>query len=164
MELPSQDNISLTSTETPPPLYVPTSQHGIPKVPLPGFYLNIITKLCFYFPLDCVRSLAKERPLNNNKHLSGVIKNSINSLLVFGSDRGPVGAWSGLPHGGGSGRIQRASYPHYTWCHLSLLLHQLPIWPQPDTSPTQARVGGQDELQGSGCPCQGELTGSDTER
>ncbi|KAK3511735.1 hypothetical protein QTP70_020738, partial [Hemibagrus guttatus] len=31
MELPSQDNISLTSTETPPPLYVPTSQHGIPK-------------------------------------------------------------------------------------------------------------------------------------
>uniref|UniRef100_A0A8B9HCF4 Inactive rhomboid protein n=1 Tax=Astyanax mexicanus TaxID=7994 RepID=A0A8B9HCF4_ASTMX len=32
MELPSQDNISLTSTETPPPLYVPSSQHGIPKV------------------------------------------------------------------------------------------------------------------------------------
>ncbi|XP_047006698.1 inactive rhomboid protein 1 isoform X1 [Ictalurus punctatus] len=32
MELPSQDNISLTSTETPPPLYVPTSQHGIPKI------------------------------------------------------------------------------------------------------------------------------------
>ncbi|XP_062846380.1 inactive rhomboid protein 1 [Trichomycterus rosablanca] len=32
MELPSQDNISLTSTETPPPLYVPSSQHGIPKI------------------------------------------------------------------------------------------------------------------------------------
>lgn len=32
MELPSQDNISLTSTETPPPLYVPSSQHGMQKV------------------------------------------------------------------------------------------------------------------------------------
>ncbi|KAG7265877.1 hypothetical protein CRUP_016140 [Coryphaenoides rupestris] len=28
MELPSQDNLSLTSTETPPPLYVPAGQHG----------------------------------------------------------------------------------------------------------------------------------------
>uniref|UniRef100_A0A671SPC9 Inactive rhomboid protein n=1 Tax=Sinocyclocheilus anshuiensis TaxID=1608454 RepID=A0A671SPC9_9TELE len=32
MELPSQDNISLTSTETPPPLYVPSSQHGMQKI------------------------------------------------------------------------------------------------------------------------------------
>ncbi|XP_058851865.1 inactive rhomboid protein 1 isoform X2 [Acipenser ruthenus] len=32
MDLPSQDNISLTSTETPPPLYVPTSQHGMQKI------------------------------------------------------------------------------------------------------------------------------------
>lgn len=32
MDLPSQDNISLTSTETPPPLYVPASQHGMQKV------------------------------------------------------------------------------------------------------------------------------------
>ncbi|XP_063046244.1 inactive rhomboid protein 1 isoform X2 [Engraulis encrasicolus] len=32
MELPSQDNISLTSTETPPPLYVPASSHGMQKI------------------------------------------------------------------------------------------------------------------------------------
>uniref|UniRef100_A0A3Q2SRA0 Inactive rhomboid protein n=1 Tax=Fundulus heteroclitus TaxID=8078 RepID=A0A3Q2SRA0_FUNHE len=32
MDLPSQDNISLTSTETPPPLYVPGSQHGMQKI------------------------------------------------------------------------------------------------------------------------------------
>ncbi|KAG7265886.1 hypothetical protein CRUP_016149 [Coryphaenoides rupestris] len=32
MELPSQDNLSLTSTETPPPLYVPAGQHGMQKV------------------------------------------------------------------------------------------------------------------------------------
>ncbi|XP_033887214.2 inactive rhomboid protein 1 isoform X1 [Acipenser ruthenus] len=32
MDLPSQDNISLTSTETPPPLYVPASQHGMQKI------------------------------------------------------------------------------------------------------------------------------------
>ena len=32
MDLPSQDNISLTSTETPPPLYVSSSQHGMQKV------------------------------------------------------------------------------------------------------------------------------------
>lgn len=32
MDLPSQDNISLASTETPPPLYVPSSQHGMQKV------------------------------------------------------------------------------------------------------------------------------------
>uniref|UniRef100_W5MLS5 Inactive rhomboid protein n=2 Tax=Lepisosteus oculatus TaxID=7918 RepID=W5MLS5_LEPOC len=32
MDLPSQDNISLTSTETPPPLYVPPSQHGMQKI------------------------------------------------------------------------------------------------------------------------------------
>ncbi|XP_061086934.1 inactive rhomboid protein 1 isoform X2 [Conger conger] len=32
MDLPSQDNISLTSTETPPPLYVPSSQHGMQKI------------------------------------------------------------------------------------------------------------------------------------
>lgn len=36
MDLPSQDNISLTSTETPPPLYVPTSQHGMQKVRWPA--------------------------------------------------------------------------------------------------------------------------------
>ncbi|MED6240779.1 Inactive rhomboid protein 1, partial [Ataeniobius toweri] len=32
MDLPSQDNISLTSTETPPPLYVRSSQHGMQKI------------------------------------------------------------------------------------------------------------------------------------
>ncbi|KAG9334804.1 hypothetical protein JZ751_006553 [Albula glossodonta] len=32
MDLPSQDNISLTSTETPPPLYLPSSQHGMQKI------------------------------------------------------------------------------------------------------------------------------------
>lgn len=34
MDLSSQDNISLTSTETPPPLYVPSSAHtfGMQKV------------------------------------------------------------------------------------------------------------------------------------
>uniref|UniRef100_A0A8B9KGR4 Inactive rhomboid protein n=1 Tax=Astyanax mexicanus TaxID=7994 RepID=A0A8B9KGR4_ASTMX len=32
MDLPSQDNISMTSTETPPPLYLPPSQHGIQKI------------------------------------------------------------------------------------------------------------------------------------
>ncbi|KAI4822144.1 hypothetical protein KUCAC02_007706 [Chaenocephalus aceratus] len=32
MDLPSQDNISLTSTETPPPLYVPSSQYGMQKI------------------------------------------------------------------------------------------------------------------------------------
>ncbi|TRY83731.1 hypothetical protein DNTS_003948 [Danionella cerebrum] len=32
MELPSQDNISLTSTETPPPLYLPSTQHGMQKI------------------------------------------------------------------------------------------------------------------------------------
>ncbi|MGH0135636.1 UNVERIFIED_CONTAM: hypothetical protein FKN15_057941 [Acipenser sinensis] len=32
MDFPSQDNISLTSTETPPPLYVPASQHGMQKI------------------------------------------------------------------------------------------------------------------------------------
>lgn len=36
MDLPSQDNISLTSTETPPPLYVPSSQHGMQKVKAGG--------------------------------------------------------------------------------------------------------------------------------
>ncbi|XP_023664950.2 inactive rhomboid protein 1 isoform X1 [Paramormyrops kingsleyae] len=32
MDLSSQDNLSLTSTETPPPLYVPASQHGMQKI------------------------------------------------------------------------------------------------------------------------------------
>ncbi|XP_018610281.1 inactive rhomboid protein 1 isoform X2 [Scleropages formosus] len=32
MELPSQDNISITSTETPPPLYVPAHPHGMQKI------------------------------------------------------------------------------------------------------------------------------------
>ncbi|XP_030630123.1 inactive rhomboid protein 1 [Chanos chanos] len=32
MDLPSQDNISMTSTETPPPLYVPPAQHGMQKI------------------------------------------------------------------------------------------------------------------------------------
>ncbi|XP_077383395.1 inactive rhomboid protein 1 isoform X3 [Festucalex cinctus] len=32
MDLPSQDNISLASTETPPPLYVPSSSHGMQKI------------------------------------------------------------------------------------------------------------------------------------
>jgi len=32
MDLPSQDNISLTSTETPPPLYVGPCQLGMQKV------------------------------------------------------------------------------------------------------------------------------------
>ncbi|XP_048870770.1 inactive rhomboid protein 1 isoform X1 [Brienomyrus brachyistius] len=32
MDLSSQDNLSLASTETPPPLYVPASQHGMQKI------------------------------------------------------------------------------------------------------------------------------------
>ncbi|XP_026993508.2 inactive rhomboid protein 1 isoform X1 [Tachysurus fulvidraco] len=32
MDLPSQDNISITSTETPPPLYVPPVHHGMQKI------------------------------------------------------------------------------------------------------------------------------------
>ncbi|XP_066519946.1 inactive rhomboid protein 1 isoform X2 [Hoplias malabaricus] len=32
MDLPSQDNISMTSTETPPPLYIPPAQQGIQKI------------------------------------------------------------------------------------------------------------------------------------
>lgn len=32
MDLPSQDNISLASTETPPPLYVPPCQLGMQRV------------------------------------------------------------------------------------------------------------------------------------
>ncbi|XP_062859880.1 inactive rhomboid protein 1 isoform X2 [Trichomycterus rosablanca] len=32
MDLPSQDNISITSTETPPPLYVPPAKHGMQKI------------------------------------------------------------------------------------------------------------------------------------
>ncbi|KAG5832172.1 hypothetical protein ANANG_G00288280 [Anguilla anguilla] len=32
MDLSSQDNLSLTSTETPPPLYVPASQRGMQKI------------------------------------------------------------------------------------------------------------------------------------
>ncbi|KAJ8387132.1 hypothetical protein AAFF_G00160720 [Aldrovandia affinis] len=32
MDLSSQDNLSLSSTETPPPLYVPASQRGMPKI------------------------------------------------------------------------------------------------------------------------------------
>lgn len=54
MDLPSQDNISLTSTETPPPLYVPSSQHGMQKVKEDTWNLNlqilvlIILKLIFW--------------------------------------------------------------------------------------------------------------------
>lgn len=43
LDLPSQDNVSLTSTETPPPLYVGPCQLGmqkvcccLPQAPLPG--------------------------------------------------------------------------------------------------------------------------------
>ncbi|XP_026132582.1 inactive rhomboid protein 1 isoform X1 [Carassius auratus] len=32
MDLPSQDNLSMTSTETPPPLYVPPAQHGMQRI------------------------------------------------------------------------------------------------------------------------------------
>lgn len=32
LDLPSQDNLSMTSTETPPPLYVPPAQHGMQRV------------------------------------------------------------------------------------------------------------------------------------
>ncbi|XP_048090018.1 inactive rhomboid protein 1 isoform X2 [Alosa alosa] len=32
MDLSSQDNLSMTSTETPPPLYVPATQHGMQKI------------------------------------------------------------------------------------------------------------------------------------
>ncbi|XP_031416722.1 inactive rhomboid protein 1 isoform X2 [Clupea harengus] len=32
MDLSSQDNLSMTSTETPPPLYVPPAQHGMQKI------------------------------------------------------------------------------------------------------------------------------------
>lgn len=34
LDLPSQDNVSLTSTETPPPLYVGPCQLGMQKLPL----------------------------------------------------------------------------------------------------------------------------------
>jgi len=44
MDLPSQDNISLTSTETPPPLYVPSSQYGMQKVKK---YMGCFDKCCF---------------------------------------------------------------------------------------------------------------------
>lgn len=36
LDLPSQDNVSLTSTETPPPLYVGPCQLGMQKVCLPS--------------------------------------------------------------------------------------------------------------------------------
>ncbi|XP_052467169.1 inactive rhomboid protein 1 [Carassius gibelio] len=32
MDLPSQDNLSMTSTETPPPLYLPPAQHGMQRI------------------------------------------------------------------------------------------------------------------------------------
>ncbi|XP_077057198.1 inactive rhomboid protein 1 isoform X1 [Siphateles boraxobius] len=32
MDLPSQDNLSMASTETPPPLYVPPTQHGMQRI------------------------------------------------------------------------------------------------------------------------------------
>nr|XP_021328203.1 inactive rhomboid protein 1-like isoform X3 [Danio rerio] len=32
MDLPSQDNLSMTSTETPPPLYVPPPHHGMQRI------------------------------------------------------------------------------------------------------------------------------------
>ncbi|XP_051969254.1 inactive rhomboid protein 1-like isoform X1 [Xyrauchen texanus] len=32
MDLPSQDNLSMASTETPPPLYVPPTQHGLQRI------------------------------------------------------------------------------------------------------------------------------------
>uniref|UniRef100_A0A8C2EI70 Inactive rhomboid protein n=1 Tax=Cyprinus carpio TaxID=7962 RepID=A0A8C2EI70_CYPCA len=32
MDLPSQDNLSMTSTETPPPLYLPPTQHGMQRI------------------------------------------------------------------------------------------------------------------------------------
>ncbi|XP_043110386.1 inactive rhomboid protein 1 isoform X2 [Puntigrus tetrazona] len=32
MDLPSQDNLSMASTETPPPLYVPPAQHGMQRI------------------------------------------------------------------------------------------------------------------------------------
>lgn len=32
MDLASQDNLSMISTETPPPLYVPPAQHGMQRV------------------------------------------------------------------------------------------------------------------------------------
>nr|XP_055032442.1 inactive rhomboid protein 1 isoform X1 [Misgurnus anguillicaudatus] len=32
MDLPSQDNLSMTSTETPPPLYIPPAQHGMQRI------------------------------------------------------------------------------------------------------------------------------------
>lgn len=46
LDLPSQDNVSLTSTETPPPLYVGPCQLGMQKVcPFPAASSQLLTLL-----------------------------------------------------------------------------------------------------------------------
>lgn len=129
MELPSQDNISLTSTETPPPLYVPSSQHGMQKVP--DVY-------------QCWRSCA---PVSLFNHAF---------FLPFFPDCGPVGSRTCISYGGGGRWIQCAPNAHHARCCVHLLLQQLAIRPEPHPAPTQARVCGQNELQGSGSSGQGE--------
>lgn len=76
-------------------------------------------------------------------------------LLFCRPDRGPAGARASLSHGGGGGRLQRASDPHHPRRRLALLLHQLPLRSQPAASPPQEGVRGQDELQGGGSARQG---------
>ena len=45
LDLPSQDNVSLTSTETPPPLYVGPCQLGMQKVCPPSASYQLLTLL-----------------------------------------------------------------------------------------------------------------------
>lgn len=157
MDLPSQDNISLTSTETPPPLYVPSSQHGMQKVN------------CFTEKSDCFTMII----LDDFEHINirrlfvyilSWMSTCKGCLLVCDKnlfrcpDCGPVGAWKSLSHGGGSGRLQRASDPHHSWSRVTLLLHQLPLRSQPTASPAEEGVRGKDELQGCSCVGQGEVS------
>lgn len=131
MDLPSQDNISLTSTETPPPLYVPGSQHGMQKV--------------------------KNHQSSDwiNKILLPPAWITMTPSLA--ADRGPFGSRASLSYGRGGRWLQRASDPHHPWRCLALLFHQLPLRTQPAASTSKEGVCGKDELQGRRCPCQGAL-------
>lgn len=73
MDLPSQDNISLTSTETPPPLYVPSSQYGMQKVKWVALlkcysYLNpFLMKICHaHGGKSCALTLKKRNKLETD--------------------------------------------------------------------------------------------------
>lgn len=133
MDLPSQDNISLTSTETPPPLYVPSSQHGMQKVTQGGGTPRLM--------IDGSICISRLQPKL--------------FFLSVNADRGPAGTRPSLPHGGGGGRLQRASDAHHARRRLALLLYQLPLRSQPAAAPPQEGVGGQDELQGGSGARQG---------